>query len=177
MGEATPTREPYRSPVIVVIGEALVDLVGEPDWRYRPVPGGSPPNVAVGLARLGAPTELLARLGTGVFGATVREHLIRNGIGLSHAVRATEPTTLAVVTPDDTGLPGYDFYVLGDPTEARRLKRGVTVNVPAWPVQVADAVGAGDAFTSGWSDALRRHACSAIRPAATLRADSTEDDT
>ena len=41
--------------MIVVVGEALIDLVGEPDEWYRPFPGGSPADVAVGLAELGAP--------------------------------------------------------------------------------------------------------------------------
>lgn len=103
----------YRSCVIVVAGEALVDLVGEPDGRYRAVPGGSPANVAVGLARLGAPTELLARLGTGAFGALVRDHLVRNDVGLTHAVQAAEPATLAVVSLDADGRATYDFYVTG----------------------------------------------------------------
>jgi fructokinase len=99
--------------VIVVAGEALIDLVGEPDGRYRPVPGGSPANVAVALARLGVPTELLARLGTGRFGRLVREHLEANGVGLSHSVQADEPATLAVVSLDETGRASYDFYVDG----------------------------------------------------------------
>ncbi len=105
--------KPYRSCVIVVAGEALVDLVGEPDGRYRPVPGGSPANVSVGLARLGAPTELVARLGTGAFGALVRDHLLRNQVGLSHAVQAAEPATLAIVSLDADGRAAYHFYVSG----------------------------------------------------------------
>lgn len=103
----------YRCTVIVVAGEALVDLVGEPDGRYRAVPGGSPANVAVGLARLGLETELLARLGTGRFGQLVRDHLTGNGVGLSHAVDAAQPTTLAVVSLDRDGHAMYDFYVEG----------------------------------------------------------------
>ncbi|MFW5899139.1 MAG: PfkB family carbohydrate kinase, partial [Jiangellaceae bacterium] len=97
--------------MIVVAGEALIDLVSEPDGRYRAVPGGSPANVAVGLARLGAPTQLLARIGAGRFGQIVRTHLASNGVGMTHAVEAREPTTLAVVSLDDAGLPSYDFYV------------------------------------------------------------------
>jgi fructokinase len=39
-------------PVLTVIGEALVDQVPDGDTRkYRQTPGGSPSNVAVGLAR------------------------------------------------------------------------------------------------------------------------------
>ncbi|NED96142.1 carbohydrate kinase [Phytoactinopolyspora alkaliphila] len=98
---------------IVVAGEALIDLVSEPGGVYRPVPGGSPANVAVGLARLGAPTQLLARLGTGPFGALVRQHLTTNGVGLDYAIDADEPTTVAVVSLDDAGRATYDFYAEG----------------------------------------------------------------
>lgn len=99
--------------MIVVAGEALIDLVAEPDGRYRAVPGGSPANVAVGLARLGVRTELLARLGAGRFGEILREHLTGSGVGLSYAVAADEPATLAVVSLDEAGRAGYDFYVEG----------------------------------------------------------------
>ncbi len=99
--------------MIVVAGEALIDLVGEPDGRFRPVPGGSPANVAVALSRLGRRTELLARLGTGRFGRLIRDYLEANGVGLAYAVQADEPATLAVVSLDDTGGAHYDFYVDG----------------------------------------------------------------
>jgi fructokinase len=98
---------------IVVAGEALIDLVGEPGGAYRPVPGGSPANVAVGLARLGAPAQLLARLGTGPFGSLIREHLTTNGVGLDYAIDADEPATLAVVSLDDAGHATYHFYAEG----------------------------------------------------------------
>ena len=48
--------------VIVVAGEALIDLVVTAEGQ-RAVPGGSPANVAVTLARLDQPVRLLARLG------------------------------------------------------------------------------------------------------------------
>jgi len=99
---------------VAVVGEALVDLVpaGAPEV-YRAVPGGSPANVAVGLARLGTPTRMLARLGTDHFGAAVRAHLLANDVDLSRAVTAAEPTSLAIVALDDDGSPAYDFRVDG----------------------------------------------------------------
>ncbi|HEU0214005.1 MAG TPA: carbohydrate kinase [Jiangellaceae bacterium] len=99
--------------MIVVAGEALVDLVAEDDGRFRAVPGGSPANVAVGLARLGRPTHMLARLGAGRFGGIIREHLAHNGVGLDLAVESSQPTTLAVVSLDANGRAAYDFYVEG----------------------------------------------------------------
>src|SRR5580658_6120500 len=48
---------------VTVIGEAIIDLVpgGQPR-TFQAVPGGSPYNVAIGLARLGHRTTLMARL-------------------------------------------------------------------------------------------------------------------
>ena len=106
----SPTARPGE---LFVAGEALIDLVADPDGRYRAVPGGSPANVAVGLARLGAPTHLLARLGTGAFGRIIREHLASNDVLLDAAVTTSDPTTLAVVTLDDEARATYDFYAEG----------------------------------------------------------------
>lgn len=102
-----------ENPVVAVVGEALVDLVPAEDGRYRPVPGGSPANVAVGLARLDVPVSLLARLGAGGFGAVVRRHLESNGVGLDLSIAAGELPTLAVVSLDDDGSATYDFYAEG----------------------------------------------------------------
>lgn len=97
----------------VVAGEALVDLVPGDDGRYRPLPGGSPANVAVGLARLGVPTSMLARIGTGPFGRIVRRHLTENDVSMELAIDAAEPATLAVLSLDDDGVATYDFYAEG----------------------------------------------------------------
>ena len=106
--------------MIIVAGEALVDLVADEGpapldgrTRYTAIPGGSPANVAVGLARLGVPVELLARLATDSFGRLLRAHLDANGVGLTFARVVPEPTTLAVVNVDDKGAAAYDFYVQG----------------------------------------------------------------
>lgn len=96
--------------MIVVCGETLVDLVqSAPDQCYCPRPGGSPANVAVGLARLGQPTEFLARLGTGRFGELVRNHLCEAGVGLALARVVNEPTGLALVHAGEE----YEFRVTG----------------------------------------------------------------
>jgi fructokinase len=100
--------------MIIVAGEALIDLVAtDANGGYRAVPGGSPANVAVGLARLEQPVRLLARLGPDAFGRRVREHLVGNGVDLAWAVDATEPTSLAVASLDPTGQATYDFYLTG----------------------------------------------------------------
>lgn len=100
--------------VIVVCGEALIDLVPlGPDGAYTARPGGSPANVAVGLGRLGTPVQLLARLSDDPFGRRLADHVRASSVDLSAALPAAEPTTLAVVTLDDDGRAEYAFYVDG----------------------------------------------------------------
>lgn len=97
--------------MLTVIGEALIDLVphGDPgDYRARP--GGSPFNVAIGLARLGHRTTLMARMGDNAFGRILRGHAATEGIDLSRAPQAAEPSTLAIVSMSADTQASYDFY-------------------------------------------------------------------
>jgi fructokinase len=101
-------------PVVTVIGEALIDLA--PDGlpgMYRAHPGGSPFNVAVGLARLGNRTALMARLADSGFGRMLRGAATAEGIDLEAAPHATQPTTLAVVSFEDETQATYEFYLEG----------------------------------------------------------------
>ena len=100
--------------MLTVVGEALIDLVDTGDHaHYRAHPGGSPLNVAVGLARLGHRTSMLARLAADGFGRLLRGHAEKNGIDLEIAQVAREPSTLAAVSLDDAGEAEYEFYVNG----------------------------------------------------------------
>jgi fructokinase len=105
---------PGGAGVVAVAGEALVDFVpaGGPGV-FRAAPGGSPANVAVGLARLQVPTRLLARIADDLLGHRLRAHLDGNGVDLSFAVRAAEPTSLAIVAVGRDGVVEYDFRVEG----------------------------------------------------------------
>jgi fructokinase len=100
--------------VVAVAGEALVDFVpaGHPGL-FQAAPGGSPANVAVGLARLEVPVRLLARIADDLLGHRLRDHLAGNGVDLSRAVRAAEPTSLAIVAVGRDGVVEYDFRVEG----------------------------------------------------------------
>ena len=103
-----------QNPKVTVIGEALIDLVpGDAPLAYTATPGGSPFNVAIGLARLGQNTTLMARLGDNAFGHILRDRAVAEGIDLDAAPHAREPTTLAVVSLDASGTAAYDFYFDG----------------------------------------------------------------
>ncbi len=99
--------------MIIVCGEALVDLVPTQGRAYLPQVGGSPVNVAVALGRLGVDVSLIARLADDPFGRSVREHLTASRVDLGMASRSEEPTTLAVVDLDPAGGAAYRFYVDG----------------------------------------------------------------
>jgi fructokinase len=99
-------------PSFVVVGEALIDLVPADDGAYLARPGGSPLNVAVGLARLGQPTALAGRLSAGPIGTVLRHHLERSQVDLRYVRTAPEPSTVALVELAD-GHASYQFSLDG----------------------------------------------------------------
>ncbi|MGP3987295.1 carbohydrate kinase family protein [Streptomyces sp. 3N207] len=101
--------------MITVVGESLIDLVGSAGERtFAALPGGSPANVAVGLARLGNQVTLATHLGDDTLGRLVREHLEHSGVRIRILPGAKEPTSLAIATLDTDGVADYDFRVAWD---------------------------------------------------------------
>lgn len=98
---------------VVVCGETVVDLVQAGPRTWVSHPGGSPANVAVGLARLEVPVALLARLSDDAFGRMLRAHLSDARVDLGLCPAATQPSTLAVASLDEAGVATYDFWVDG----------------------------------------------------------------
>lgn len=113
---------PRADPVLVVLGELVVDLLPVPGVpadprgtapQYVARPGGNALNVAVAAGRLGLPVHLLSRLGTGPLAVHLRRHAELSGVDVSGFVEAAEPVSLAVVGLDADGSPTYGFHVLG----------------------------------------------------------------
>jgi fructokinase len=116
--------------MILVCGEALVDVfVGEGGPTRFPadiVVGGSPFNVALGLARLGEPAAFFSGLSTDRFGEVLRDVLASEGVDVSLAPAVPNPTTMSIVARGADGNPRYAFY--GD----RAADRCITVaDLPA----------------------------------------------
>jgi fructokinase len=117
--------------MFVVVGEALVDLVGQRGSRTLVAhPGGSPANVALGLARLGDPVTLITRLGRDGFGDMVSAHLKASGVRVDVGPDAGVKTSLAVASLA-AGAATYDFRIewdIGDlaplPVETRCVHTG-----------------------------------------------------
>jgi fructokinase len=97
--------------VILVCGETLIDLVHVDGDVWRALPGGSPANTAVALARLSTSTAMLARISSDAFGTRLRERLIGDGVDVRYVVTAAEQSSLAVVDLDERGSARYSFYL------------------------------------------------------------------
>ena len=95
---------------VAVLGEALIDFIVGDDGAYRPHLGGSPYNVAIGLARQGVAVSYLSPFSDDTFGDQLRDSLIHEGVAVPQARRSRWPTSLALVTIDEAGLPTYRLY-------------------------------------------------------------------
>ncbi|KTQ96028.1 carbohydrate kinase [Aureimonas ureilytica] len=85
--------------------------------------GGSPLNVALGLARLGHSTGYFTKVSGDPFGRRIRAFMQREGIAQDFLIDTDRNTTLAMVSLSSAGTPRYDFYIEGtadrsiEPTE------------------------------------------------------------
>jgi fructokinase len=146
------------APMIVVAGEALIDLLIHPDGRIVAVPGGGPFNTARTIGRLGEAVAYLGCLSTDRFGAGLREALMRDGVDLSLAVSTDRSTTLAIAELDERGAAAYRFHTVD--TSAPGLTEGAvaaafatrpraihlgTLGLVLEPMAIALTVGVADA--------------------------------
>ena len=99
--------------MIVVAGEALIDLIVRPDDQLVPVAGGGPYNTARAIGRLGLEVAWLGGLSRDHFGQVLQGGLVADGVSLALAQRTDLPTTLAVAELDEAGSATYRFYVEG----------------------------------------------------------------
>ncbi|MFJ9062062.1 carbohydrate kinase [Streptomyces sp. NPDC102409] len=98
------------SPALLVIGECVADVVRLPGAPDRIHPGGSPANVAYGLARLGRDTTLITQLGPDRHGRLIEEHLASAGVRVL-TDGSGAPTPAATVDLDDAGSATYTFEI------------------------------------------------------------------
>jgi fructokinase len=95
--------------VIVVAGEALVDVVVDRDGDSTETPGGSPLNVAVGLARLDVPATLISQVGHDERGGLVVQHVTSSDADIVAVPTRSGRTSVATAHLDGSGAASYDF--------------------------------------------------------------------
>ncbi|MEU1972564.1 carbohydrate kinase [Microbacterium sp. NPDC019599] len=98
---------PEASPRLLVVGEALIDVVHRSDGAVDEAPGGSPANVALTLGRLGRAPQLLTRLGHDPHGETLRSWLAASDVDVVSA--PAERTATATARLDESGAATYEF--------------------------------------------------------------------
>jgi len=104
---------------VVVVGDALIDELRD-DRGVREFVGGAALNVAVGLARLGVPTTLIAMVGDDEAGARIRAYLADFDVDLLATV---SPLGSSRAVSERAGG-AEPVYVFNDAAQARRIHFG-----------------------------------------------------
>ncbi len=119
--------------MILVCGEALMDVFAAGDTptglALDARVGGSPFNVAVGLARLAQPVAFLGGVSEGFLGERLLRALRDEGVDTGPVARTPAPTTLSLIGLDARGVPSYAFY--GQGAADRQLVPEALSRVPA----------------------------------------------
>jgi len=103
--------------MLMICGEALLDVFQGEETRTGMAldanVGGSPFNLAVGLARLGQPAALFTAISTGFAGERLMRTLAQESVNTDAVARTDAPTTLSLIGLDAHGVPSYAFYGVG----------------------------------------------------------------
>ncbi|QDL55163.1 PfkB family carbohydrate kinase [Rhodoferax aquaticus] len=95
---------------VATAGEALIDLIREPDGRLKPCLGGAVYNLTRALARQEVQTLYLNPLSKDRFGRELSAAMLQDGVRLAVPEPVLQVTSLAVVGVNDQGHPDYAFY-------------------------------------------------------------------
>ncbi len=93
----------------LVIGESLIDIVHHPDGSSQEHVGGSPANVAIGLARLGHDITLATMIGQDERGDRIAGLLQDERVRLTEGSVGARRTSVATSTLDAAGAATYSF--------------------------------------------------------------------
>lgn len=96
---------------VLVVGEALIDIVAGDDGADRELVGGSPANVAVGLARQGHATRLLTRIGRDERGRRIATQIEESGARVDERSFTDAPTSTARARLRPDGSAEYEFAI------------------------------------------------------------------
>lgn len=101
--------DPYQ-PLVATAGEALFDLIEEPDGRLKPCAGGAVYNLARALGLQGVGTLYLNPLSGDLLGRQLAQSLSHAGVSLAAPSPVREPSALALAALDTQGKASYSFY-------------------------------------------------------------------
>lgn len=107
---------------VLMVGESVVDVVAQADGTDVDHPGGSPANVAVAMARLGAQVDLVTAVGPDPRGELLIGHLQDSGVRVVGDPVVLQRTSTAVARLGEAGAATYTFDLrtdLPDPPAGR----------------------------------------------------------
>jgi len=105
--------QPMTAIRIATAGEALIDLVAQPDGRMLPCWGGAAYNLARALALQGVATTYLNPFSSDRLGRQLAARMLADGVVLAQPEPVKAVTSLAVVGLDEHGQPDYALYRQG----------------------------------------------------------------
>ncbi len=99
----------------IALGECLVDCIAReiPDASKITIEGnagGAPCNVMVAMTRLGSCTGFIGKVGNDLFGRYLADLIRKSNVDCSGLCFTDKPTTLAIVSLDETGNRSFGFY-------------------------------------------------------------------
>ncbi len=100
-------------PSVLVIGEALVDVVHGINGEIKNIPGGSPANTAVALSRLGTKTYMKARTSSDQFGTEIRNYLTNQNVILDYSLVVDSPSSVIDALIQKDGSAKYEANLNG----------------------------------------------------------------
>jgi fructokinase len=96
--------------LIVIGGDALVDLIDRGKRQFEACPGGSTLNCALAAGQLGSQVLYVSTLSADSYGDLLANRLAECHVKLRANARSSAYTSLAVVSLDQTNQPRYAFY-------------------------------------------------------------------
>ncbi|WP_265520863.1 carbohydrate kinase family protein [Oerskovia flava] len=109
---------------VLVVGEALIDVVHRADGSVDEHPGGSPANVALTLGRLGRDARVLTWVGADAHGELVGRWLRSSGVRLVAGSEDAPATSLATAHLDASGAATYTFDLTWQVPAGARAEQG-----------------------------------------------------
>lgn len=99
-----------------IIGEALIDAVHSLNGQHQELPGGSPANVALTLARQGGQSSLLTWIADDERGNAIEQWLKESGVTLHPSSMGAAHTSVANAHLQADGSAQYEFEIEWDLT-------------------------------------------------------------
>ena len=96
--------------MIVIGGDAMVDLIDRGQRLFEACPGGSTLNCALAAGQLGSQVLYVSTLSEDSYGDLLANRLAECKVQLRPSARSSAYTSLAVVSLDETNQPSYAFY-------------------------------------------------------------------